>query len=226
MIGTVTGMVSTLADGRPEGSTPGRRSDATRHRRQILDAALDLLIRNPEAGMNEVARGGGVARSTVYAHFPTRDHLLRAIFDDAFERAAASIEGMALEEGSATDALGRLVVATHDLGVRYRLVASSVLAVVGIEEFRAARAAAVRPIIRLVERGQEAGEFTSPLPAAWLAVAFDGIFFSWEIARREDLVGDGCAVGLLQQTFAALVGATLPPLPPPPPLLPPPATDA
>ncbi len=183
------------------------RKDAAEHRQRILDTALNLFMTDPDAGMVDVARSSGLARSTVYAHFPTREMLLRAVFEDAMARVASSIEEAHLDEGSATDALLRVVDAAYALGVRYRLVNSAVLSAVGSEEFRSHRAHDQVALVALFERGQCSGEFTSSLPATWLAAVFDGILFSMEMAWRDGAVPRDQVSAILHQTFLTFVGA-------------------
>jgi AcrR family transcriptional regulator len=63
------------------------RSDARASRKAILKAARELLAsRGPEAlQVAEVARRGGVNRSTAYQHFKSREDLLAAVLRDFLE---------------------------------------------------------------------------------------------------------------------------------------------
>ena len=49
----------------------------------IVDAAIQLLARNPGASMNEIAMVAGVGRATLYRHYSTRDELIAAIFEQS-----------------------------------------------------------------------------------------------------------------------------------------------
>ena len=68
----------------PDG-TGQRRRDARRNREAVIDAAIEVLAQRPDASTEEIADASGVARTTVYRHFPTRDDLFRAMFERAVE---------------------------------------------------------------------------------------------------------------------------------------------
>ncbi|WP_374112240.1 TetR/AcrR family transcriptional regulator [Rhodococcus sp. CH91] len=57
-------------------------------RRALLDAALALLAEAPEhaPSLGDVAQRAGLARSSVYNYFDSRDDLLRAVVVDMFPR--------------------------------------------------------------------------------------------------------------------------------------------
>ncbi|APE11232.1 MULTISPECIES: TetR/AcrR family transcriptional regulator [Rhodococcus] len=57
-------------------------------RRALLDAALELLAEKPEQApsLGDVARRAGLARSSVYNYFDSRDDLLHAVVVDMFPR--------------------------------------------------------------------------------------------------------------------------------------------
>jgi AcrR family transcriptional regulator len=76
-------------------AAPGRplRADAARNRALILDAARAAFADGGlDVGVEEIARRAGVGKGTLYRRFPTKEALVRAIFDDIlvdYERLAA-----------------------------------------------------------------------------------------------------------------------------------------
>ena len=80
-------------------AAPGRplRADAARNRALILDAARTAFADGGlDVGVEEIARRAGVGKGTLYRRFPTKEALVRAIFDDIlaeYERLAAVAAG-------------------------------------------------------------------------------------------------------------------------------------
>lgn len=56
------------------------RSDASRNRTVILDAARELIAEPGELKLSAVAKRAGVGQATLYRHFATRDELVRALY--------------------------------------------------------------------------------------------------------------------------------------------------
>jgi serine phosphatase RsbU (regulator of sigma subunit) len=55
-----------------------RRADAEQNFSRIIDAAVELLARQPAASIEQIAAFAGLGRATVYRHFPTRTELVEA----------------------------------------------------------------------------------------------------------------------------------------------------
>ncbi len=145
------------------------RADAARNVHRIVEVAARLLAENPGAGMADVAAGAGVGRATLYRHFPTREALVEAIREQAIEDAEQALAACRLDEGTATEALGRLCAAWLDVAERYAVV----------EPKRAPRSTVLaEPLIALLERGQAAGEFSRELPPQWMARVFGAVLLA------------------------------------------------
>jgi AcrR family transcriptional regulator len=80
---------STVGESRPR----RLRADAARNRARILEAANEAFAtRGPDASLEEIARRAGVGIGTLYRHFPTRDDLLAAVFQDRIDELQARAE--------------------------------------------------------------------------------------------------------------------------------------
>ena len=148
-----------------------RRADAERSIAAIQAAAMKMLEARPDASIEELAKEAGVARQTVYAHFESRDALVEAVVQRALGETLAAIDAAELEQGSAAEALARLIAASWQTLERYPVLI----------ELRAPMSAEAeyelhRPILdrleQLVRRGQRTGEFDPDLPPSWLLAAF------------------------------------------------------
>ncbi|MEU8895863.1 helix-turn-helix domain-containing protein [Nocardia sp. NPDC048505] len=146
---------------------PRRRADAERSRAAILDAACRLLSEGAEpGGLAAVAQAAGVTRQTVYAHFASREELFAAVADRLKSDTVAALDAADLETGPAAAALLRL------LDVSWRAV--DLRAVKQRVAPETARAQHPPPpvldrLLRLLRRGQAAGEFDGTATPQWLA---------------------------------------------------------
>ena len=82
-----------------------QRADARRNRARILEAAEQILVRRgTTASTEEIARAAGVGIGTLFRHFPTKEELIRGVFearlrrltDEAIHLTAADDPGAAL----------------------------------------------------------------------------------------------------------------------------------
>ena len=71
------------------------RSDAVASRKAISAAASRLYAeRGIDVPFEDIAKEAGVGKSTIYRHFPTREDLFSAIFDDLMDDFARVAESM------------------------------------------------------------------------------------------------------------------------------------
>jgi AcrR family transcriptional regulator len=73
-------------------SRAGRR-DAAANRERLLDIAEEFFAEEGlDASLNRLAAKAGLGVATLYRHFPTRDDLIRAVFDRQSARMTALLE--------------------------------------------------------------------------------------------------------------------------------------
>jgi len=76
---------------RPASRSPARRADAERNRERILAVAKQVFTRDgAAASLDDIARRSGIGNATLYRHFPTRDHLIEAVYRSEVEKLAAA----------------------------------------------------------------------------------------------------------------------------------------
>jgi AcrR family transcriptional regulator len=144
----------------PSGHSPKRRRGSPgARRREILDAAAELLVRRgASATVDDVAAAAGVAKGTVYLYFPSKDALLAALRERFSADLLARVEEATRPSAAATHAarLERLVTVFVDFtlseGALHGVLFREIPARDADEPVRHALA-------QLVQAGSRAGEF-------------------------------------------------------------------
>ncbi|WP_371100073.1 TetR/AcrR family transcriptional regulator [Streptomyces sp. PU_AKi4] len=80
-----------MTTGSPAGEPPsrGKRADAQRNRRTVLDAAAEAFVTSGvDAPIRQIAARAGVGVGTIYRHFPTRADLVTAVYRHRIEACA------------------------------------------------------------------------------------------------------------------------------------------
>lgn len=80
-----------------------QRADAQRNRERILEVAYPAFAENPEVSLNAVAKLAGVGAGTLYRHFPTREALVLAVYQEEVANLVASVDDL-LRENEPLDA--------------------------------------------------------------------------------------------------------------------------
>jgi AcrR family transcriptional regulator len=154
-----------------EPATDHRRAVAERNVAAILDAAERLLARGAPTSIVAVAAEAGVSRVTVYGHFPAREDILEAVVERATRGAAAALDAAEPERGPPREALDRLVAASWGELARHLSAGRAAAEQLSAGAIRRSHEPILDRVRALVERGREAGEFRTDVPAEWLVAS-------------------------------------------------------
>lgn len=144
-------------------------------RDRILDVAIEVLARNPDAGMGEIASAAGVVRRTVYGYFPSRSDLVLALTNRAVSEIASAIDETASVDTAADAAWAEFITRLWPLVHRYRILVVLRRSAFG-DDIHALLTPVDAALAELVGRGQREGTFGRHLPdhvlshVAWSAV--------------------------------------------------------
>lgn len=137
----------------------------------ILDAAARVLRRRPDAVMADIADEAGVARATLYRHFPTREALLRGLAETGTAELADGIEAANLDELPANRAIARLAAVFLRTGAKYAALISQ------LDEYHdpCAKQRVIKPVRDVVARGIHDGVLRADLPGDTLFEMFTAL---------------------------------------------------
>ncbi|WP_121006893.1 TetR/AcrR family transcriptional regulator [Saccharothrix australiensis] len=178
-----------------------RRADAERNIEAILDAALECFSDQPDVSMTSIAQAAGVSRVTLYSHFVSREELLARVLDRAVTSAAEVLDAERLDEGSAAEALSRLIRSAWRILAGYRNLMAAAAAVLSPRQVRNYHRTVLQQVERLIARGRDEGAFRTDLPQGWLVSVFHNLL---HVAADE--VGAG---RLRRRDAAAVLEATV-----------------
>jgi AcrR family transcriptional regulator len=178
-----------------------RRKQREEQRKRILDCARFLFAAQSfeDVTMADIAAKAGVARATVFNHFPSKRSLIEAITGDVFSYWAGMLLEALADELTPTATLVRTLFRHMGAGVElyygfYRGVFGEIARMqVEIDEgSEAARIAATarERLAALLARGQKRGEIRKDMKAADLGATFEclsnGTIMQWLFHSQSD----------------------------------------
>lgn len=161
-------------------SSPTRRkprADAQRNRERILEVAKTAFSKSgANTSLDDIAKEAGVGPGTLYRHFPTREELLKAVYETEMEKLAAAERKFA-EAMPPIEALRAWMLLFVDYIAAKHLIAPAVNTLLGDPKkvFEASYAQVTRAIDSLVKRAIESGDIRKDLEAFDLLRALIGV---------------------------------------------------
>jgi AcrR family transcriptional regulator len=167
---------------------PAERADARANRIRLIAAAHAVFReRGIDAEMKEIAERAGVGIGTIYRNFPTKDHLIAAIFGEAIEMIDAALTAvMALDDP--VEALRAVMRHGFAITDRYGDMMAAMLQRNMPAECEAQfeQLDGVRRIAAIVRRGVESGALRPTIDPDVAATRLIGSFEPWhyQLLRR------------------------------------------
>jgi AcrR family transcriptional regulator len=150
----------------------GRRAQAARNDKRILEAAREIFVADPDAPISAVAERAGVGISALYRRYAGKEDLLRKLSADGLELYIAAAEAALADKGDPWSAFAefmrRIVDAdTHSLTLRLAGTFEPTP-----ELYRRAELAQ-QLNVQLLERAQQAGAVRPDLAVDDLSFLFE-----------------------------------------------------
>jgi AcrR family transcriptional regulator len=162
----------------PADAARGLRADAARNRDTLLAVATRVFAASDgEPSMRAIAREAGVGIATLYRHFPTRESLVSAIYQDQVERLTAGARDL-LAEFPPAEAMRRWMDLFGDWLATKHGMLDTLLAMVesGTMASAQGRGELLEAITSILDAGRSAGDLRPDVTAEDIAAALVGIF--------------------------------------------------
>ncbi len=161
-----------------ESDTRALRADAARNRDTLLAVATRVFASSEaEPSMRAIAREAGVGIATLYRHFPTRESLVDAVYQDQVKRLTLGAREM-LGQLTPAEAMRRWMDLFGDwLATKHGMV-GTLLAMIESGEIADAqtRTELLDAITTILDAGAAAGDLRADISAEDIAASLLGIF--------------------------------------------------
>jgi AcrR family transcriptional regulator len=169
-----------------------QRSDAQQNRERILVVAKEAFAKSgANASLDDIAKQAGVGPGTLYRHFPSREELLKAVYQAGAEKLAAAATEFA-DTLPPIDALRAWMMLFVDYIAEKKIIAPALNALFGDPQklYEASYGQIWEAIRNLVKRAIISGDIREDLDAidlirALVGVASVGASSDWEQSARK-----------------------------------------
>jgi AcrR family transcriptional regulator len=174
----------------------GRRAEAARNDRLILDAARAVFTDDPEAPIASVAERAGVGIGALYRRYRSKDELLQRLASDGLQRYIAEAKAALADAGEPWDVFARFMQRCVDAGagsltLRHTGTFSST------DELRRAGQEAYLATQQLLDRTKASRALRAEIEVTDLSLLFEQL----QAVR----VGDEARTSQLRQRYLALM---------------------
>jgi AcrR family transcriptional regulator len=163
---------------------PKRRSDAEQNRVAILAAAVEALGESSDISLNAIAKRAGVANATLYRHFPTREQLVLAVYEEEVRHLVDAADEL-LDDEIPSEALRQWVARLAQYAMTKHGLASALQVATSqaVEAFPDTYEPIVGALAKLIAAAEEVGSVRPGLSADDVILLFAGL---WQMDPAAD----------------------------------------
>lgn len=175
---------------------------AKRSRRALLDAAIELLLKNPQASLSDIANHAGVGRATLYRQFESREQLIQELALESLVITDKVVEPIKQRQLSAKLTLTEMLKVLMPLADRYHFILSIWSIAEQDDEVMEIYNSQLNKLAALIERAKQEGSVRSSLDTAWIVCLFDSVIFSgWWMMGNMGMTAEVAAKHAIESIF-------------------------
>lgn len=172
-----------------------------RSQASILKAGMDLLSKNADANLSDIAQQAGVGRTTLYRLYETKEQLFKAIAIHCLEAFDTATEHVENDAKSALDAFHLMFKAILPLSNELEFLMKLGDLAENDPELIAIYQKQQDEISELVEYGKAEGSISKDIPTLWIVNMIEGLFFASWLTMREDSLDHNQLADLMFQAL-------------------------
>jgi AcrR family transcriptional regulator len=159
-----------------DADTRAPRADAARNRDLLLAAATRAFAASvTEPSMRAIAREAGVGIATLYRHFPTREPLVDAVYQDQVQRLTSGARELLAQLPPAQAMRQWMDLFAEWLATKHGML-ETLSAMLESGEIAGARAELLEAITAILDAGRAAGDLRGDVSAEDISASLIGIF--------------------------------------------------
>ncbi len=174
----------------------------TAHSRSVIEeAGIEVLLRNPAAGMSEIALAAGVGRATLYRHFESRELLVQALANKCLQETDELVVPLKEQGLTGKEAIEAYIDVLMPMANRFRFlmslwnIAADDPTVIRIYQRQ------LRELRELVKQAQDEGDICKSFSSIWVVSTFDALLTSaWQLIEHRKM-SSAAAAAAFKRTF-------------------------
>ncbi len=167
----------------------------------IIKAGMQLLSKNSEASLSDIAREAEVGRTTLYRLYDTKEQLIKAIAMhclEAFDKATEQVES---EAKSGLHAFHLMFKAIFPLSAEMEFLMKLGDLEADDPEIAAIYQRQTSDIAELVEYAKAEGSLSKDTSTAWIVNLVDGLLYTAWLTKNESPMDNDALADLAFHTF-------------------------